>query len=404
MRKVGAKRQTDLIRLILSVAAGDVPDAQDLAHLTSDIFGLTARQSQLALLIAHGTTRDRAAELLSVSTHAAKSDLKIVFEACGVASAVDLSRVMAEMNALKGLASACEVSVRANNRADEPLRLIPRSTREGRIAVSDHGPVSGKPVLLFHSNVSGRHHSRSFIAALRDAGFRPIAVERAGFGLSSALEGDPVTHGVDDMVEVLDALGLAKAAIVARCTTASLVALAAEATGRVSGGVLVWPDPPPRADRPEKRMSHRARAIFVRYPQLARPFVKVLTRRTNVAMIEKLWRKSAAGIAADEAVMESDAERTDIVRGAQQAILGMEGFLSEALALEAGPSPTRLIDAQTWSVIFGSGYESYDTSDAAAFWGDAMPGARIEIVESGVHFLHVTHTPLVIEALHRATS
>ena len=196
------------------------------------------------------------------------------------------------------------------------------------------------------------------------------------------------------MIEVLDALGIAKAAIVARCTTASLVALAAQATGRVSGGVLVWPDPPPRPDRPERRMSHRARAIFVRYPQLARPFVKVLTRRTNVAMIEKLWRKSAQGIAADEAVMECDAERADIVRGAQQAILGFEGFLSEALSLEAGPKPARLADATNWTAMFGSGYESYDTFDAASFWGEAMPGAWIEIVEDGVHFLHVTHTPL----------
>jgi DNA-binding CsgD family transcriptional regulator len=111
MRKTSTNRQTALIRQTLMVAAGHLPDAQNLAVIVRDLFALTPRQSELALLLGHGATRERAAEIIGISDHRAKADLKIVFQACGVASAVDLARLMTEINALSGLASACDVIV-----------------------------------------------------------------------------------------------------------------------------------------------------------------------------------------------------------------------------------------------------------------------------------------------------
>jgi pimeloyl-ACP methyl ester carboxylesterase/DNA-binding CsgD family transcriptional regulator len=404
LRKTGAKRQTDLIRQTLAIAAGDVPDGQNLAQIIRDIFALTERQASLAILIANGAMREHAASILKISDNRAKADLKIVYLNCGVTSAVDLSRIVAEIDALKGLAVACEVIIRAPGRDGEPLRLVPRSWADGVIAVSDHGPEGAKPVLLFHSNVSGRFHSRSFIKALRDAGYRPITFDRAGYGLSDPVDSDPVIAGVRDAHDVLDALGLPTALGVARCTTASLIACAAHPFGRITGGVLVWPDPPHRPDRPEKRMTHHARAVFTRYPEMALAFTKLLTRRSNRAMIERSWRSAAKGVASDEAVLDNPEEMEDIIRGAQQCILGMKGFMNEAMANNKGPNPELLDDASRWTLLFGSGYEKYDTSDAAAFWSAAMPGAKVVTVPDGVHFLHVTHKELVVKALERAQS
>jgi pimeloyl-ACP methyl ester carboxylesterase/DNA-binding CsgD family transcriptional regulator len=403
LRKTGTKRQTDLIRQTLGIAAGDVPEGQNLALIICDLFSLTERQANLATLIANGATREHAASILKISDNRAKADLKIIYINCGVSSAVDLSRIVAEIDALKGLAVACEVIIRPPGRDGEPLRLVPRGWADGAIAVSDHGPVGAEPVLVLHSNVSGRFHSRSFIKALREAGYRPITFDRAGYGLTDPVDGDPVMAGVQDAHAVLDALGLEISLAVARCTTASLIACAAHPFGRITGGVLVWPDPPHRADRPEKRMTHHARAIFVRYPELALAFTKLLTRRTNRAMIERSWRSAAQGVSTDEAVLDTPEEMEDIVRGAQQCILGMKGFMNEALANNRGPKPQQLDDASRWTLLFGSGYEKYDTSDAAAFWSAAMPGAAVVTVPEGVHFLHVTHSDKVIDALMRAT-
>jgi pimeloyl-ACP methyl ester carboxylesterase/DNA-binding CsgD family transcriptional regulator len=402
MRKTGAKRQTELVWNTLSAAAGDIIRTTSLVQLARDLFALTERQAQLALLVAGGATREEAASALGLSEHRAKSDLKAVFQACGVASAVDLARIIAEINALEGLAKACEVTIVGRGRTSEPLRLVPRSWAAGRVAVADHGPPGAQPVLIFHSNVSGRHHPQRFISALRAAGFRPIAIERAGYGLTDAAEGNLVEAAVRDLHDVLDALGIDRAPVIARCNTASVVACAAAATGRVTGGVLLWPEAPRASDRPETRMTDRIRAVFVRYPALAHGFARLASRRTSAAAIERLWRKSCEGIGMDMALLDDPQELADIIRGGQQASLGMTGFMDEALELGDGPRPQRIDDARAWTVMFGGGYERYDISDATAWWTGHLPGATIEVVEGGVHFLHSTHTAEVIAALQRS--
>ncbi len=403
MRKTGTKRQTALIRQTLMVAAGDLPDAQNLGLIARDLFGLTPRQADLAVLLAHGATRERAASILGTTDSAAKSDLKIVFQACGVASAVDLSRLMTEINALKGLASACDVLIRSHSSESEPLQLVPRTWGEGRIAVSDHGPASGIPVVILHSNVSGRHHPRSFIKALRENGFRPITFDRAGYGLTTMIKGHPTETGVKDLEDVLDALGLAKVVLLARCNTGSAVATAAHATGRITGGVLLWPEAVPHPDRPKTRSGDWVRAIYAHFPDMAEGITRLMCRRTSAASIEKQWRYSARNVAADLALIDNREEREDLIRGAQQAVYGMHGFLSEALAHGNGAAdPARIDDARRWTLIYSPGYEPGDLDNAIAHWSERLKGVAVTYYEDGGHFMHVTNGEGVIEALKRA--
>ena len=404
MRKTGSTKQTELIRATLSVAAGEIPETRDLSRLARDLFGLTERQADLAVNIARGASREEAATNLKVSSHRAKADLKAVFVACGVASAVDLARIFGEINALKGLASACEVTVEGVG-GGEPLRLIPRRWAAGRIAVADHGPPRGRPVFVFHSTVNGRHHSRSFVAALRNAGYRPIMIERPGFGLTDAAGDDPVQSAVNDIADVRAALDLGVVPVIARCTFASVIATVAEAAGHVSGGVMVWPDASPRNDPNRRRMSDRVRELFARHPSLARGFSELISRRTSAAIIERLWRSGAAGVPSDLALLDDPQELDDVIRSTRQAALGMTGFMNEALSLSrSGPQPVQVAEPERWTILLGSGYERYDVSDAARFWSAALPGATIDIVEDGVHFLHATHTDHVIAALIRAAA
>ena len=402
MRKTGAKRQTELVSQTLTTAAGDIAEAVELVRLTRDLFELTEQQAQLAVLVSRGATREDAADALRLSHHRAKADLKTVFQACGVASAVDLARIVAEINALEGLATACEVTIAPRGRRPEPLRLVSRSWAAGRIAVADHGPANGTPAVILHSGVSGRHHPERFIAALHAAGYRPIAYDRAGYGLTDAVEGNLIDAGAKDFEDVLDALDLGEVLVVARCNTASVIACAAEASGRIAGGVLLWPEAPRRPDRPERRMTDRFRAIFTRYPQLADAFSRLAARRISAGMIERLWRKASAGIDTEQALLNDPQERADIVRGGQQAALGMKGFMGEALELGLGPRPRRIADGRSWTLIFGEVYERCDATESAAYWSDHVAGAHVEIVEGGLHFLHSTHTANVVAALDRA--
>jgi DNA-binding CsgD family transcriptional regulator/pimeloyl-ACP methyl ester carboxylesterase len=403
LRKTGAKRQTELVRIALTLTAGEIPDAQNLESVMRDLFVMSDRQAQLSIIIAQGMTRERAAEILKLSENSVKADLKAVFQACGVENAVDLARLVAEINALKGLASACDVMITASGHEGEPLRLLPRTWGPGRLAIADHGPASGIPVLVMHSTVSGRHHPARFIQRLKREGYRPITMDRAGFGLSDRAEGDPVEAAIKDIADVLDALGLPDILAIARCTCAAAIAVTAGSRGLISGGILVWPDAPLPAGAPERRrMTDRAAQIFARFPHMAEVFVNVLARRTSVAVIEKNWRKAAEGVPSDLALLDDDTARAEIVRSARQAIQGLSGFLAEALANAKGYQLDEVQNSHRWTALFGSGFESYDVSDAVAFWGKAMPQGTIRVVEDGVHFLHVTHVDEVIAALRRA--
>ncbi|MBK8630073.1 MAG: alpha/beta fold hydrolase [Sphingomonadales bacterium] len=403
LAKTGAKRQTELVRLALMMTAGDIPDAQNLALVLTDLFGMTERQAQLSVVLAQGATRERAAQIVGISDNRAKADLKAVFQACGVDNAVDLARIVAEINALKGLASACEVMVSGPGREGEPLRLVPRRSGEGRIAMADHGPTGAQPVLIMHSSVTGRHHSPRFIQRLQSEGFRPITMDRAGFGLSDRVEGDLAQAGVADIADVLDSLGLSAIPVVARCTMAGLIACEAGRAGLLSGGILVWPDAPLPEQAPERRrMTDRAAQLFANHPKMAWPFVEMLCRRATSGAMEKLWRKAAEGLPSDLALFDDPEECAAIVRSSRQAMQGMHGFFGEVMAMRKGPKLDPVPDATRWTALFGSGYESYDVTDGVTFWSSALPGGAIRVVDDGVHFLHLTHTDEVVAALKRA--
>jgi hypothetical protein len=149
-------------------------------------------------------------------------------------------------------------------------------------------------------------------------------------------------------------------------------------------------------------MTDRFRAIFLRHPRLVAPFVHLATRRTSAAMVERLWRRACAGIPQELALLDDPAEFADILRGAQQAALGQMGFMGEALELGLGPRPRKIGNGRNWTLIFGEVYERADATESRDYWSAHVPGAHIEMVEGGLHFLHSTHTPAMIAGLDRA--
>ncbi|MBC7520954.1 MAG: hypothetical protein H7268_07680 [Sandarakinorhabdus sp.] len=406
MRKVGAARQTDLVRRILSAAAGDVRTPEGSTRLFADLFGLSMRQAALAQAVAHGATRDAAAAAIGASSQSAKAELKIVFQACGVANAVDLARIAAEVDALAGLATACSVAIEPQGETTpaEPLRLIARRRATGRIAVTDHGPAKSRPLLMFHTAVGGRHQPRRLVAALQAAGWRPISFDRPGYGLADMIDGPcPFAEAALDAADILDSLGIEGAALFSRTASAAALATAAAMPGRITGGILVAPDPPAHLDTRYVGMMGRGKALFFGNPVLAAAFARILSRRTSSAQIARMQRQSVAGSAIDEAAIDDPETLADIVRASRQAALGMRGFLAEMQAHGRGGLAPAVAAGMRWAVIAGANDPLYDFADSESHWREALPGADIEVVADGGRWLHLTHTDRVIAALARIT-
>lgn len=406
LRKTGAARQTDLVRRVLSAAAGGVLPPEGNTRLFAELFGLTRRQAGLAQALARGETRDAAAATLGMSSQSAKADLKLVFQACGVANAVDLARIAAEVDALAGLARACCVEIEPRGATAEPLRLIERRRAPGRIAVTDHGPVRARPLLMFHTAVGGRHQSRALVAALQAAGWRPISFDRPGFGLTDMITGalGPFVEGAHDARDVLDALDIDRVTLFGRTASAAALEAAVLLGDRVAGGILVAPDPPAALDRRFVGMMGRGKALFFGNAALAGAFARILSRRTSSAQIARMQRQSVAGSAIDEAVIDDPEALADIVRASRQSALGMAGFLAEMQAHGAGSLPPHMACGRQWVIVAGAKDPLYDYADQAAFWRETLPGAVMDIVADGGRWLHLTHIDRVVAALGSAAA
>ncbi len=402
LRKTGATRQTDLVRRILAAAAGNLRAPEGAARLFAELFGLSLRQAGLAQALAHGATRDSAAAALGISSERAKADLKVVFQACGVANAVDLARIVTEVDALAGLARACSVEMEPGG-GSEPLRLIARRRAPGRIAVTDHGALPGmpraRPLLMFHATVGGRHQPRRLVAALQAAGWRPISFDRPGFGLSDMIAGDPHEQGGLDAVDILDALGIERVTLLGRTASTATLAAAKVLGKRVAGGILIGPEPPLALDRRFSGMMGRGKALFYGNPLLAAAFARILSQRTSSAQIERMQRQSIAGSAVDEAALDDPQNLADIIRASRQAALGMHGFLAELQAHGRGSQPPALADGRSWAVLSGAQDPLYDSSAAMDFWRAALPGARLTVLADAGRWLHLTHVEAIVSAL-----
>lgn len=402
MRKTGSTRQTELVRLAIQAAAGSIVAPTSADAIFAELFGLRLGGAKVARRVANGETRDQAAKALGISPARAKADLKSVYVACDVSTAVDLSRLVAEIDALAGLAEACDIEIFGTEMRGEPLRLLRRRDRLGRIAFADHGPAGGYPVLIFHTTTAGRAQSPHLLAALALHGYRAIVIERPGYGLTDMAGEHSWAATAADAGEVLDELSIARAAILARGGAQPAVATAARLVGRISGAVLIGPDPPVHLDRSRQGMMGRTKAMIYNSPRMLDALSILLSQRTSSPSIERMMRSSVLGSAIDLAVCNDPTEMAALVRGGRQSAQGRVGFVAEHRALSRGDDLPIIQDAANWTVLFGAADPLFRSEDAKTYWCSQLLGCRYEIVAGGGRFLHVTHTTHIIDALERA--
>ncbi|UVO55053.1 alpha/beta fold hydrolase [Sphingomonas sp. SUN039] len=399
MRKTGASRQSDLVRYALSVAAGDITPPAHTEALFAELFGLRVREARLAREVANGATRNAAAARVGVSSAGTKAALKAVYAACGVSSAVDLSRIVAEVDALAGLADACDVVFHLPGRpSGDPLRFVPRPTG-GRIAVSDHGPADGMPVIVFHTTTGGRAQSPRLLAALREPGIRAIVVERPGYGLTDSVGTDIWAAAARDVAAVLDALDIPRALILSRGGAQPAVVTASQLGTRIAGGILLGPDPPVELDRARSGMMGRTKGWVYDTPAMLEPLAAILSRRTSSDQIARMMRESVRGSAIDQAVCDDPAEMAALVRGGRQSALGMRGFVMEHAAQGARLPLPVLADGTNWTVMSGAQDPLYFAEDARDYWLGRLPGCAFVIEPDGGRFLHATHSAQIVRRL-----
>jgi pimeloyl-ACP methyl ester carboxylesterase/DNA-binding CsgD family transcriptional regulator len=398
MRKAGTVRQSAYVSTCMQIETGEASQGQ-ASQVLRDLFGLSARQARVAMLVAQGASREQTAQSLGVSDSVVKADLKTVFTACAVDSSAALGRVVAQVNALNALSTAVTVDVELAER--EPLRLAPRAGRMGRIAFADHGPEEGAATLFLHSGTTGRHLPEPYVVHLQGLGLRPITLDRPGYGLTTPLTGDYLDGAADDLADIADLLGLEKVNVICRSGAIVVAHFARRHSHRLSRAVLINPEPPSSNDSRYAGILGGLKRLIVSHPGALEAFLRTLSRRAAPHSILQVVRAAVRSSPADLAMLDDPAFAKGFVHASQQAALqdgvglvAMERVVSRA-CLMANDIPGQA----RFTILCGAQDPLQASDEALSWWREALPGAHWALVDDAGRFLHAQRPDLLAAAL-----
>lgn len=406
LAKVGVRRMPGLVYKVSMLAFGIFPNGDEAAQLLADLWGLSPRQSQIALLLAEGLTRDEAGQRLGLSSATVKKQTQVILQTLGVVSAGEIARAISMATTMQALADASQGRVAWMDLAFDPLRFV-RRPDGSRIALSDFGPSNGRPVILTHACFSGRHPPRDFTRALIEAGYRPIAIDRPGYGLTDFHAGiavhpagEPFGAAAQDMVTVLDALGLKSADVVGRGGAQAALAFAAlypQCCGRV---LLISPIPPTKCDVGWRGLFGAYREIYRLRPNLIPHSIRLMSRLMDRKFVAKMVRKTLANTPPDLAITDRPGFDEDYYRTMQMYALGkLEGYIHEQRYVIREETDGYAPDGDKIVVIHGEYDAVLDVGAARNYWQQRLPGAHFEEIRGKGRLLDYDVPDLVVDRL-----
>lgn len=408
MRRVGAPRIAGFIERLVRLSFGVWPQGEAGAAELTDIWGLSARQASLALRIAEGMTRAEAAAASGLSEATAKKELDLIFDVMGVRSAGALARAVTEARALALITDATHGEAQIDSDTVEPLSLF-RRPDGSQVAYSDYGPRSGQPVLILHSSSASRPAPSRLVNALQARGFRPLSLDRPGFGLTDPhpdrawARNHPFLAAVDDMKLFLAHLKLKRIDIVARGGAQVATATAQTAPDIMGRVVLVNPDP---ASASHNRRSGPVGALqeaYMRHPDLIEGLVKLVASNLSSSQSRRIMFKAVESSPLDTAIFADPRNMADYQRGFRLFATGRTaGYVAEQTAIHHWTCPP-LAGAGHWRILLSRHDFLHDPERTFDVWRSILPDARIDWVEDASRLMVMSHADLVAQTLSEAT-
>ena len=403
--KTGTKGLSEMVSVLAQTAFGVLPDTADAGALLVDIWGLNERQAAIAGLIAEGLSRADAARLLGISEAVAKKEISRVFTTMNVSSAAMLSRTLAEIRALSVMMNATGESLGLMNSAMEPLRFVIRDDGS-RIAFSDYGPASGATCFIVHSSMTTRLASRHLVRSLQNEGFRPIAIDRPGFGMSDPVAGDnmsdtdPFMLAALDHALVSDRLKLGRASFFMRGGGRFIIALDAIRPDLVGRVVIANPDPQTEPGGTRSGPFGAFKEAYLRNPTVIRLMARLIASSLTKERMQRMLARAFVGSPPDEAAMQDETIVEDLYRAGRMFGTGkISGYVAEQIAFTRGARPEAVTEKTDWHILLGEHDTLHDPKEVRDYWRKVLPDSPFENIAGAGRLLAMTHAPLVARRL-----
>jgi len=266
-------------------------------------------------------------------------------------------------------------------------------TRHGVMEYAVAG--EGTPLLMIHGTGGGFDQGLAFADGLVAAGYRVIAPSRFGY-LRSAFPAHPSSeHQADAFVDLLDALGIEKVAVVGGSAGAlSATAFAIRHPGRCTALVGLVP----ASYAPDRSLAPPPGALteFIIDPGLRSDFLFWLGLVTaESAMTGALLATDPALVAA--APPEEQARARAILWNILPVSARTDGLLNDA-RLAGNPAPMALSTIRAPTLAISLEDDRFDTIAAARHIAAEVPGAKLVTWPTGGH-IYVGHNADVTAAI-----
>lgn len=402
-RRMNATNLPSLVKKLVSAAFGVLPGEHDGAAVLAEMLPLSDRQATVALMIADGLRRNETAHALRISSAVVKKELEAIFAILDIATAAELARLVVEVRALRLFARSTDGALGFFDPAIEPTRFLSRPNDREIIAWSDYGPISGRPVLVVHSNWSCRAVPRPLVVRLQAAGWRPIAIDRPGFGsthLGSSTKSEPFGQAIADTIQVMDRLRIEKIAVIARCGAQFTAALKAASPDRIGPVILVSPSSPTTTKSKRHGVVGVIKEAYFRSPRLIDFYFRVICAQFTLARTEQLTRSIVAGSAVDEKLCEDDQFIRDRFRAIRPFSTGnFAGGIIEEHVISYNSFKLPIIEDHDWAIVQGAEDIQFHCDEVMEFWTKIVPHAKLFEVEDGGRFMTSSHAGFLVDLI-----
>lgn len=363
-----------------------------------DIFGLSERQYGIANTLGTAKSRNEIAAQQNLSEATVDAEIKAIYLVLGVGSAGEVVRIVAE--AKLSLAQADDSAV-CSHRHDLPsARLL----RDGRsIGYSDYGPSNGRPVIILHSTITARPPPTRLVELLQREGFRPISVDRPGYGDTEVPAANNEHHAcaADDLAHICLALCLPEIIVVARGAGQASILLAERLSSLIQRIILVNPMPAKPFTAVDRGPLGAVKRRFARSPLAIEAMIRILAAYATPHRMHDGMIRSFRGSPPDEALVRDDPRfMADYLRATRDFAAGVvQGYVTEQAAWASGLDVPKLPGKTKWRIVQARHFVLHDPAQAMTYWQDRLPDTPVDWVDEAGQMLAYSHPQAIVRAL-----
>lgn len=401
MHKTGLANQTQLVRKLSELATAVAPPREVAERLLINTFGFSAREARLALLLAEGHNRQQTARIAGLSDAVAKDSFSSIFQILGISKAPEIPRIIMDVFMAALLGNSHRVVVPSLPGSRQPLQLVPRPDGS-LIGLSDFGPKDGKPILILHSSLSTRHPFHHLVSALQAEGFRPITIDRPGFGMTDPLPAttDMFATGTEDVKIVFDRLGIANADLITRGGAFAALAINRAHPELVGQVVVINPDLLQQHCSVRKGSLGIVRTGFDRFPERVERIARWMGSQLTPERTALIIRMGVKDIPVDLQSFENEKHLVDYRRSIMIFATGrISGFVQEQRGYSTQKDVEGIPAANHWTIILGDDDPIHNVDEILSVWKTKAPGAKVKHVKGAGRFVELSHVEEVIAAL-----